>query len=157
MKAGKSLLKYNNANFDAIDAKETDYLYVKESQIPDAGNGLFTAIDIYKDEIISIFRGEILTNAEAKIRANNGNDRYFINMPNGTIMDSNHRKCFAKFANDANGFVKTRFAINSVITLEEHDRVCLVATRNLKAGDEVFCSYGKKYWRKFANYRSLGN
>jgi len=35
-----------------IDADEADYLYVSLSQLPNAGNGLFTAIDIYKDEVI---------------------------------------------------------------------------------------------------------
>ena len=39
-----------------IEASESDYLYIKESQIPHAGNGLYTAIKIYKDEIISLLK-----------------------------------------------------------------------------------------------------
>lgn len=38
-----------------IQAEESDYLYIQTSQLPNSGKGLFTAIDIYKDEIISIF------------------------------------------------------------------------------------------------------
>ena len=52
-----------------IDALEVDYLYIKQSQLENAGKGLFTAIDIYKNENISIFKGEILSKQEAKKRA----------------------------------------------------------------------------------------
>ena len=38
-----------------INAPESDYLYVQTSQLPNAGKGLFTAITIYKEEIISYF------------------------------------------------------------------------------------------------------
>ena len=32
-----------------INALEEDYLYIQQSQIPNSGKGLFTAIKIYKD------------------------------------------------------------------------------------------------------------
>lgn len=141
------LLKTSN-NENKIDARESEYLYTNHSQIPDAGIGLFTAIDIYKDEIIAIFKGKILTDAEARRRAKDGNDRYFINLLNGSIMDSMNAKCFAKYANDANGLSKSNFKNNAVITLDDNDKVCIVAIKNIKAGEELFCSYGKKYWKK---------
>ena len=68
--------KYCNAN--SIEAKESDYLYIGPSQLVNSGNGLYTAIAIYKDEVISLFKGEILTSLQAKLRANKGNDKYFI-------------------------------------------------------------------------------
>ena len=40
---------------DFIDADEEDYLYVQDSEIPNSGKGLFTAIKIYKNEMISLF------------------------------------------------------------------------------------------------------
>ncbi|MBK8417020.1 MAG: SET domain-containing protein [Bacteroidetes bacterium] len=140
---------YSIESPDKIDAKESDYLYIKESQIPDAGKGLFTSVLIYKNEIISVFKGEILSVEEAGIRARNGMDRYFINMLDGTIMDSMKVKCFAKYANDSKGLVKTNFKINSTITLDDDNNVCLVAIRDINIEEEIFCSYGNKYWRKF--------
>lgn len=140
---------YSIESPDKIDAKESDYLYIKESQIPDAGKGLFTSVLIYKNEIISVFKGEILSVEEAGIRAKNGMDRYFINMLDGTIMDSMKVKCFAKYANDSEGLVKTNFKINSTITLDDDNNVCLVAIRDISIEEEIFCSYGNKYWRKF--------
>ena len=66
-----------------IEAPESDYLYIQDSQIPNAGKGLFTVIDIYPNEIISLFKGEILIDEEAQKRVSEGNDRYFINMLDG--------------------------------------------------------------------------
>ena len=131
-----------------IEAPESDYLYIQDSQITNAGKGLFTAIDIYPNEIISIFKGEILTENEAKKRVSEGNDRYFINMLDGSILDSMNVDCFAKYANDAEAFSKLEFKNNSKITLDDDDNVCIVATKKIKSQQEIFCSYGVKYWKK---------
>jgi SET domain-containing protein len=138
-------LKTSNNTIDAI---ELDYLYKSQSQIPDSGNGLFTAIDIYEDETIAVFKGEILTDLEAKKRAEEGNDNYFINLLDGSIMDSMNVMCFAKYANDAKGLANSSFKNNAKITLDESDNVCIKALRDIAANEEVFCSYGKRYWEK---------
>ncbi len=138
-----------NSN-NQIEAPESDYLYKSQSQIPNSGNGLFTVIDIYKDETIAIFKGEILTDLEAKLRAEAGNDGYFINLLDGSIMDSANVECFAKYANDAEGLVPSKFKNNARITLDLNDNVCIEALRNIKANEELFCSYGKSYWKKYS-------
>lgn len=135
-------------NNNTIDASESDYLYTDTSQLPNAGNGLFTAITIYKNEIISLFKGEILNDTEAKHRAEKKEDQYFINLLNGSIMDSKHVHCFAKYANDAKGSSNSDFKNNAKITLDDDNNVCIVATRKIKSGEEIFCSYGKRYWKK---------
>jgi|ERR1039457_264072 hypothetical protein len=148
MKSPTCFKKYSNSNSQQIDAKEHDYLYIKESQIPESGKGLFTAIPIYKDEVVSIFKGKILSDTEAQCRATNGDDAYFINMPDGTIMDSMTVKCFAKYANDASGLIQSsRFKNNSRITLDENGKVCIVATKKISVGAEIFCGYGNGYWK----------
>jgi uncharacterized protein len=131
-----------------IEAPESDYLYIQDSQIKNAGKGLFTAIDIYPNEIISLFKGEILTNNEAQKRVSEGNDRYFINMLDDSILDSMNVDCFAKYANDAEAFSKLEFKNNSKITLDDDNNVCIIATKKIKSGEEIFCSYGVKYWKK---------
>jgi uncharacterized protein len=141
-------LKALENNNNKINAPESDYLYISLSQLPDSGNGLYTAINLYKDEIIAVFKGEILTRVQAKKRADKGNDKYFISLLNGTIMDSMNVMCFAKYANDANGYANSCFKNNAKIGLDENDKICLIATRNFKAGEELFCSYGKRYWKK---------
>lgn len=137
-----------STNEEQIDAAESDYLYLKTSQIPNAGKGLFTAIDINKGEIISVFKGEILTDRQIDIRVKNNKDRYFIQMLDGTIMDSMNVKCFAKYANDAKGSLDSALKNNSRIAVSDDDEVCIIATRNIKADEEIFCGYGKEYWNK---------
>ncbi len=144
-------MKKATNNINTIDADEADYLYIETSQLPNAGNGLRTVIRIYKDEVISVFKGEILSATEATNRDRKNEDKYFINMLDGTIMDSMHTPCFAKYANDATGFsAETMFSNNAKIGLDEDHSVCIIATRNIPAGEEIFCSYGKKYWKKHA-------
>lgn len=144
----KKKIKFQIEDSFPIDAQESEFLYIDESQIPNSGKGLFTAIPIYKQEIISVFEGEKIGDFEADKRANNGNDAYFINMIDGSIMDSQNVECFAKYANDAKGLVKTKFVNNALITLDDEERVCIVANRDIKVGEEIFCSYGRRYWTK---------
>ena len=131
-----------------IQAQESDYLYIQISQLHNSGNGLFTVITIYKDEIVAIFKGEVLSHSEAEIRIQKGADAYFMNLLDGTILDCMNTNCFAKYANDAHGFSKSDFKNNAKITLEENNNVCLMAIRKIKSEEEVFCDYGKKYWKK---------
>ena len=133
---------------NVIESAESDYLYKAISQLPNSGNGLFTAINIYKDETISIFRGKILTDLQAKKSVLNGKDQYFINMLDGTIMDSINTPCFAKYANDVNGSFESEFKNNAKIGLDEDNNVCVIAIRKIVSGEEIFCSYGKNYWKK---------
>ena len=133
---------------NTIESAESDYLYKALSQLPNSGNGLFTAINIYKDETISIFKGKILTDSQAKKSVLNGKDQYFINMLDGTIMDSINTPCFAKYANDVNGTFESQFKNNAKIGLDEENNVCVIAIRKIVSGEEIFCSYGKKYWKK---------
>ncbi len=131
-----------------IEAPEEDYLYIKTSQIINSGKGLFSVIPIYKEEIIAVFKGNVLSQSQAQTIINKGEDQYFINLLNGKRLDSNPVECFAKYANDATGFSSSTFKNNAKIALDENKNVCLIALRNIKPNEEIFCSYGKKYWKK---------
>lgn len=141
----KRFCEYND--YDSIDADEEDYLYVGVSQIPNSGKGLFTSVPIEKDEIISKYIGEILSDDESQERADSGDDQYFMNLPSGEIFDCKFTKCFAKYANDAEG-LPTKFKNNSFIAMDDEDNVVLVAKRNIKADEEIFTGYGRSYWKK---------
>lgn len=143
-----SITKEHYQQNDKIEALEADYLYFELSQIENAGKGLYTAIDIYENEIISLFKGEIISNKEAKKRVEQKNDRYFINLLDGSIMDSMYTNCYAKFANDAEGIANNSFKNNAKISLDDDDNVCIKATKSISSGEEIFCSYGKSYWKK---------
>ena len=139
-------------SYNKIDALESDYLYVATSQIPNSGNGLFTAIDIYKDEMIAIFTGDILNDSQATECSEKRNDRYFIMMPDGSTLDSMNSDCFAKYANDANVNAETKIKNNSKIAFDDDGQVGLIALRKIKSGEEIFCNYGKAYWEKWLKF-----
>jgi hypothetical protein len=143
MKSKKS--DNHNFDWDTIELPEKEYLYVKASNIPNAGNGLFTAIQIEDGEIIAVFKGELLNAKEALIRATLHHDDYFMNLPSGKTLDCKNKNCFAKYANDASGS-KSKFKNNALISMDERNRVVLVAKTAIEAGDEIFTAYGKAYW-----------
>lgn len=131
---------------DEIDADEVEYLYIEKSLIIGAGQGLYTAISIHKYEVISIFRGELLQVKSANKRIELRQDNFFMNLPNRKILDAKNTDCFAKYANDANGIQSSAYKNNALITINHKKQICLVAKVNIKAGSEIFCSYGKAYW-----------
>lgn len=128
----------------ALDTPEEDYLYSKPSQIPNAGFGLFSAITLYKGDIIAHFNGEVLNLKEAQIRIQNNDDDYFMNLPNGLTLDCKNTPGFAKMAND---FFNSNFKQNAIITLN-NNQVVLVASKTIQAHQEIFTSYGKNYWER---------
>ncbi|MDB5257563.1 MAG: hypothetical protein JWM14_2258 [Chitinophagaceae bacterium] len=139
-------MQHSNLSYE----QEAEFLQVKESQIPNAGKGLFLYVEKKKGEVVALFRGEVLSYEKAEQRALKNEEGYFINMSNGTILDSMHVECFAKYANDAHGLGKSKFKSNAEIQLSGNpDIVYLVAMRDIKAGEEIFTSYGRKYWNNF--------
>lgn len=71
-----------------------------------------------------------------------------MNLLDGTILDCKNKECYAKYANDASGYSKSNFKNNCIISIDENNNICLIATRRIKISEEIFCSYGKRYWKK---------
>jgi len=127
----------------AVSAPESDYLYVAESRIQQAGKGLFTAVTLFKDEIIAVFIGEVISTAIFETRSKKGEHSYFMNLPNGKTLDCGKTDCFAKYANDVVG---TAYKTNAFIGMDEYGNVCLIAAKKINPSSEIYCSYGKAYW-----------
>jgi hypothetical protein len=125
-----------------LETNEEDYLYIKPSQIPNAGLGLYTAIKLFKGDIIAQFHGEVLNKQEFLKRSALQEDNYFMNLPNGLTLDCMNTDGFAKMANDV---LHSNFKQNAIITLD-HNRVVLVANKTIQVNNEILTSYGKKYW-----------
>jgi hypothetical protein len=52
----------------------------------------------------------------------------------------------ARYANDARGLSRVK-GLNNNSVYEIHDNKCfIVATRDIKAGEEIFVDYTKDYW-----------
>jgi hypothetical protein len=80
----------------------------------------------------------------------NDKDEYFISMLDGIIMDSMKEKFFAKYANGTEGFSKPKFNNFAKIALDVENQVCIIAKKNIKVGEEIFCGYEKKYLKIYS-------
>lgn len=124
-------------------AHEEKYLYLQQSHF--TGNGLFTNKDIKKGSIVATYLGERIDNEEAWRRADAGIDQFLVESVNDGYLDSMPIFCYAMYANDAAGLIKNGLRNNVRIeVLEGYPR--LVATRNIKAGEEILVGYGRAYW-----------
>jgi len=124
-------------------------LYVKKSRLPNAGKGLFTDTDIKKDEIVCDYRGEKLTWKECLKRneEQDGYGAYYFYVTAKNCVDAQNTVWeLGRYANDAAGFVRVEGIRNNSKYEVRKGVPYIVATRKIKAGEEIFVGYGKEYW-----------
>jgi SET domain-containing protein len=123
-------------------------LEVKKSTIPNAGKGLYTKRDIKKGERFIEYLGEIISWEECDVRAEKDEGGYVFYISRKKCIDAFHTpEALARYANDANGLVKIPGIRNNCVYEIYKHRGWIKATRNIKAGTEIFVSYGAQYWR----------
>lgn len=121
-------------------------LEVKTSQIPAAGLGLFTKVAIKKGDMIIEYKGRITSWADADHM--DGDNPFLFHVTDEHVIDgSKHKKAIAKYANDAKGLTRIKELKNNSEFVEEGVRVFIQATRDIKAGSEIFVDYGPDYWK----------
>lgn len=122
-------------------------LVVKKSQLPSAGKGLFTTKDIKKGSKIIEYRGEVIDWKEYCKRVKDDKDGYLAFISRKKCIDAyNTPQYKARYANDAEGLIKIKGIKNNAEYQIIDDKVYIVATRDIKAGEEIFVSYSKDYW-----------
>jgi SET domain-containing protein len=129
-------------------------LYIKESILPNAGKGLFTDTLIKRGEKVVEYTGDIITWKECERRNNlikNGVGAYYFYINSRKCIDAQyHLDSLARYANDANGFAKIPKLKNNARFEIIKGRVYIIASCNLKPGDEIFVAYGREYWEALA-------
>ncbi|HET6226912.1 MAG TPA: SET domain-containing protein [Bacteroidia bacterium] len=121
---------------------------VKKSQIPGSGKGLYAKIDFKKGERIVEYLGEIITEAELDKRAENDIYGYAFFISKKRCIDAYYTPdAIARFANDAAGLTKVKGLKNNCCYSIWKNRGWIETERNIKAGEEIFVSYGKEYWK----------
>lgn len=130
-------------------------LFIQESLIPYAGKGLFTDSDIKKGEIVVEYTGEKLTWAECEKRNNEQegvNGYFFFISKNNCIDAQNTPESLGRYANDAQGYKRVPGLKNNAEYQIIKGKPYIVAKKNIKAGEEIFVSYGKEYWDVMKEY-----
>ncbi len=123
-------------------------LKIKKSTLPNAGKGLYTERDIKKGERFIEYLGEIITDKECEKRAEKDKYGYAFSINKKKVIDAfNTPEALARYANDARGLVKIKGLSNNASYEVWKNRGWIKAEKNIKAGSEIFVSYGAEYWR----------
>jgi uncharacterized protein len=120
-------------------------IYVRRSQLPNAGKGLFTKKLIPKGSRIVEYKGKVTTWKEVDGRDGNNGYIYYVKR-NHVIDASSYPKALARYANDANGLQRVKGLRNNARYAEEDQKVFIEAIRDIPAGAEILVDYGKEYW-----------
>jgi len=123
------------------------HLVTKKSILPNAGKGLYTRVDIPKGARIVEYKGRILTWKEVQKMPDERNGYVFYVNSKHVIDAWDYKTAIAKFANDARGLTQVEGLRNNAEYIVHKKRCYIAATRNIKAGDEIFVEYGAEYWQ----------
>lgn len=135
-------------------------LYLKKSLIPGAGKGLFVKNEVKRGEIVCEYEGEIVPWSVCEKRADEGHEGYAFFITKNRCVDAYFTKeAMGRYANDAKGIGRVEGLRNNaqyeIKTRKGEKRVFIVATRTIKANDEVLVDYGKDYWKNLSKAKDL--
>lgn len=121
------------------------HLFIQESTIPGAGQGLFTNVFIPKGTRIIQYTGRVSTWEEADHQ--DGLNAYIYFLSEKHVIDASKRKkSYGRYANDARGMKKIKGILNNSEYVEEGLKVYIDAAKDIQVGGEILVSYGKEYW-----------
>lgn len=135
-------------------------VYIKKSQLPKAGKGLFVKQEYRRGDIICEYEGEFIPWSECEKRAQKGYEGYVFFISKNRCVDAYFTPwAMGRFANDARGIGRVSGLTNNaqyeIKRRNGEQRVFIVATRTILPGQEVFVHYGLDYWRYLEKTRHL--
>ena len=121
---------------------------ISPSSIPGSGMGLFADEPIRRGDLIVLVTGQKYAIDSDIVLENN---LYLLDSGDGSN-DYIDVTGPAMYANDACGLTRIPGLVNnSLFRLLDDGSMWLEATRNIKAGQEIFASYGRAYWTAVKN------
>jgi len=124
---------------------EENLIEIRPSNIPNSGNGVFAKQDIKSGNMLGYYRGEAL-NADQFSRRFKDKEyaAYVLAVKNGKINVDAEKKGYNWVSR-----VNTPRGTTMKTNIQWNDNGRVFAKRNIKAGEELFVSYGSAYWRGF--------
>ncbi|HYG17742.1 MAG TPA: SET domain-containing protein-lysine N-methyltransferase [Ohtaekwangia sp.] len=121
-------------------------LYIKKSNLPNAGMGLFTKKFIPKGTRIVEYKGRISTWKD--IKDEDGKNGYIFYVTRNHVIDAlPHKKALARYANDARGLVRIKGMTNNCDYITDGKTPYIESKRDIPAGGEILVDYGQDYWK----------
>ena len=122
------------------------HLYVKKSNIPEAGKGLFTKVEIPKGEKIVEYKGK--RTVWKAVKDDDGKNGYIFYITRNCVIDAlANKEALGRYANDASGLTKVKEIKNNAEYVIEGKRCFIVSKRKIAPKSEIFVSYGAEYWK----------
>ncbi len=125
-------------------------LFIQDSTLPACGKGLFTKVPIKAGTIIVEYKGEKITWKEG-LRRNEKHPHqspYLFYISANNCIDAEYTpSALARYANDAQGHTRVKGIRNNAEYTIINKVPFIKAIKNIKAGQEVFVSYGQDYWK----------
>ena len=128
---------------------------LKDSKIAGAGTGLFAKKKFKKDEFICWYFG-VLVDKDLVENEYYDSD-YLLKNPHHLdfIIDADDPlSCFGRYANDSLGRKKNNSRFEFYVDI---NTASLVATKDIKKGDEIYVDYGTDFWLDERRYNKLSN
>lgn len=129
--------------FDQTDHKLCKDLSVRPSLVPGIGSGLFATKDMKKGTFLGYYAGDLLRGFQVYRRYHGRAPMYVLQLKKDLYVDASDEKVsnILRYANDA---YKTKFNNNAKFA----QNTGIILTKHVKAGEEIFISYGASCWRK---------
>ena len=128
-----------------------EHIIIGDSTLgPRVGEGLFSnAWTFNKGDDICTYEGDLL---EMDVAAESNSD-YLFKINKDWVMDAQDPdSCYGRYLNDPIFLSK----VNAKIKANTRDLTAkVIATKKIKAGDEIFTSYGSDYWHDIDKYNLL--
>jgi uncharacterized protein len=119
------------------------YLYIKKSQLPKSGKGLFTRVEIAKGSRIVEYKGRIQSWSEVKHE--DGHNGYLMKISRKIVINAlPYKKAKARFANDAAGIVRVSGLKNNAEYVVEGEKCFIEAKRFIHKHEEILVAYGNE-------------
>ena len=120
-------------------------LQVKQSNIPNGGDGLFTLIARQRNELIGEYSGEELTDAQLQNWYGNDTAPFAFKARGNFNVDPACERCYSAYANTARG---SNYQNNCtfIVSHQGGTRVRVRTTKAVPANAELFVAYGANYW-----------
>jgi hypothetical protein len=132
---------------------------VKQSNIANAGKGLFATKTFKKNAVIGSYSGENVSQAEINRRYGNSkrdNAPYALGASNanGRVLDSACSRSIMSIANS--GRQRSRNNAKFSHKMKQDGTINVRATKKIEAGDEIMIWYGKDYWKsaKYSRHKT---
>ncbi len=136
---------------------------VRKSTIPNAGRGLFANITFNIDDCVAEYNGKIIGQKEVDKLTEQNQYQYIAQLTDFLAIDGyrDEKTGLGSFVND----IRTKTKHNAYFYVSDYKpnndnhnfgrktnlRVFLIASNKIEKGDEIFVSYGSKYWEIFKN------